>query len=138
MLCNKEKKLDFLRRVWCEAYEPKTSTLHITRDESPISPLAAHHIFYIRDTWRVRFVSVNGEASEIKLTKKKCSKKRFGIENFRKKFKKNYWKFFFLNVVNKNFQTKIFIIKIYNNINESDTIFALLASFDKNSEKDRE
>ena len=35
----------------------------------------------------------------------------------------------------KNFETKIFITKTYNNINECDTIFALLATFDKNREK---
>ena len=38
----------------------------------------------------------------------------------------------------KNFKTEIFITKIYNNINKCDTIFALLAPFHKNREKDRE
>ena len=38
----------------------------------------------------------------------------------------------------KNFKTKIFITKIYNNINKCDAIFASLAPFDKNREKDRE
>ena len=42
------------------------------------------------------------------------------------------------NCEKKNFKTKIFITKIYNIINKCNTIFALLAPFDKNREKDRE
>ena len=37
-----------------------------------------------------------------------------------------------------NYKTKIFIIKIYSNIDKCHTIFASLALFDKNRTKDRE
>ena len=39
-------------------------------------------------------------------------------------------------MLGKNFDTKILITNIYNNINKCDTIFALLALLDRNTEKD--
>ena len=59
-----------------------------------------------------------------------------GSTNFRKAIlEKKFWK---KNFGQKNFNTKIFITKIYKYINNCDTIFALLAPFDENREKDRE
>ena len=46
ILCSVGKKLNFSRRVWCEQYEPKKSTLHST-----------HIIFSMTQIHRVRFVS---------------------------------------------------------------------------------
>ena len=37
----------------------------------------------------------------------------------------------------KYFESKIWIAKIYNEINQCDIIFALLAPLDRNMEKDR-
>ena len=47
ILCSVGKKLDFLGQVWCEYYEAKKSTLHITRDKSPISTACLYIIFFI-------------------------------------------------------------------------------------------
>ena len=52
--------------------------------------LAVYHIFHNTDTWRVRFVSVNGEASRVKLSIKKkfkCWKNNFEKKNLKKKFR---------------------------------------------------
>ena len=51
--------------------------------------------------------------------------KNFGKEILKKKF----WK--------KNYKRKIFIIKIYSNIDKCHTIFALLAPFDRTGRKTR-
>ena len=59
----------------------------------------------------------------------KFLKKKFREKNFEKKIlkksldKKNFGKI--------NYKTKIFITKIYSNIDKYDTIFSLLANFDK-------
>ena len=55
-------------------------------------------------------------------------KKKFWKKNLRNSFdKKNFEKI--------NSKTKIFITKLYNNIDECHTIFALLAPFDKTGRK---
>ena len=41
-------------------------------------------------------------------------------------------------MLEKRFKTNIFITKIHENINKCDSIFALLAPFDKNREKNRD
>ena len=84
----------------------------------------------------------------MKFNNKKFWKKNFGKKMLKKKFwKKNSEK----KILEKNFifklkknggktnnRTKIFITKIYNNIDTCHIIFALLASFDKNRARDRE
>ena len=48
VLCAAGKELNFSRRVWCEQYEPKKSTLsHETKVQ--FRPLAIYHIFYNTD-----------------------------------------------------------------------------------------
>ena len=86
-------------------------------------------------------VSVNGEASRVKPSKKKfCIK--VGKKMFEKKFEKKFLgKIFSKNVLTKknvriiNYETKIFIIKLYSNIDKCHTIIALLAPFDKTGRK---
>ena len=57
-------------------------------------------------------------------------KKKSWNKNFeKKKASKNFGK--------KYFETKIFIRKIHNTINQCDTIFALLAPLDRDKEKGR-
>ena len=46
-----------------------------------------------------------------------------------------YEKFFSKQIFKKNFKTKIFITKIYNNIIKCDIIFTLLAPFDETGRK---
>ena len=54
--------------------------------------------------------------------------KSFDKKNFAKKFcQKKFWKI--------NYKTKIFITKIYSNIDKWHTILALLAPFDKTGRK---
>ena len=146
--------------MWCEQYEPRKSH---TRLKFNFYRLLI--IFLITQIHRVRFVSVNGEASRVKRSKKKFSKK-LGKKILRKKCgKKKFWeKFFGKKCWKKNFakkildkefwkknkkkklwkknfeeksfgkinsKTKIFITKLYSNIDKCHTIFALLAPFDK-------
>ena len=71
---------------------------------------------------------------------KKCWEKNvrniFLEKTFKKKIlEKKFWKKDFGKM---NYKTKIFITKIYKNINKYHTIFALLASFDKNRARERE
>ena len=61
ILCGVGKKLNFSRRVWCEQYEPKKSTHH-TRRKFNFDRLL-YIIFFMTQIHRVRFASVNGEAS---------------------------------------------------------------------------
>ena len=76
-------------------------------------------IFFITHIHRVRFVSVNRVTSRVK-----AGKKNFEKEMMEKIFdKKKFGKI--------NYKTKIFITKIYSNIDKCHTIFALLAPFDK-------
>ena len=76
-------------------------------------------------------------ASRVKPSKKKCWKKFFFLnlekkiwkKNFRKKMlEKKFWKKNFGKI---NSKTKIFITKLYSNIDKCYIIFALLAPFDK-------
>ena len=144
--------------MWCEQYEPKKSH---TRLKSIFNRLLI--IFFITQIHRVRFVSVNGEASRVKPAKKIL--KKVGNKNFEKRFKKKilgkdfkknfgkkilgkkFWKkkkfekkcsrnkFSKKNVGKINSKTKIFITKLYSNIDKCHTIFALLAPFDKTGRK---
>ena len=41
--------LNFLRRVWCEQYEPKKNTLS-HESKVQFQPLAVYHIFHNTDT----------------------------------------------------------------------------------------
>ena len=62
------------------------------------------------------------------ILKKKFWKKKFGKKIFEKSFdKKNFGKI--------NSKTKIFITKLYSNIDKCHNIFALLAPFDKTGRK---
>ena len=84
-------------------------------------------IFFITQIHRVRFVSVNGRASRVKLSKNKFWKE-VGKKILEKKFCKK-------NVGKINYKRKIFITKIYSNIDKCHTIFALLAPFDRTRRK---
>ena len=112
-------------------------------------------IFFITHIHRVRFDSVNGRASRIKPSKnkfwnevgKKFLEKNVGKNisqiNFEKKnFEKKFWEknsekkileksLDKKNVGKINYKRKIFINKIYSNIDKCHTIFALLALFDR-------
>ena len=56
------------------------------------------------------------------------------VKPSKKKFGKKIWK----QILEKHFKTKIFITKIYDNIDKCYTIFASLTPFDENRGKDRE
>ena len=93
-------------------------------------------IFFITQIHRVRFASVNARASRVKPSKnkfwkvvgKKMLKKNVGKKILEKSFdKKNFGKI--------NYKRKIFITKIYSNIDKCHTIFALLAPFDRTGRK---
>ena len=64
----------------------------------------------------------------LNISKKKCWKKNFEKKIFEKSFDKK-------NVGKINSKRKIFITKLYNNIDKCHTIFALLASFEKTGRK---
>ena len=73
-----------------------------------------------------------------KVLKKKFWKKNFEKKSFDKKnLEKKFWKKSFdkKNVGKINSKTKIFITKPYSNIDKCNTIFALLAPFDKTGRK---
>ena len=76
-------------------------------------------IFFITQIHTVCLVSISGEASIVRPSKKKIWEKK--IE------KKKCWKM--------NCKTKIFIIKIHSYIDKCHTIFFLLAPFDKTGRK---
>ena len=88
-------------------------------------------IFFITPIHNVRFFSVNGEASRVKTSKKK----------FWEKVGKKFWKkildisFDKTNFGKINYKTRIFLTKIYSNIDKCHTIFALLALFGKTERK---
>ena len=103
--------LDFSRRVWCEQYE--------TRLKSNFDRLLI--IFFITQIHRVRFVSLNGEASRVKPSKKNFEKKILEKKLEKKVLGKKCWK---KNFVKINSKTKIFITKLYSNIDKCHTIFA--------------
>ena len=119
MLCVAGKGLNFSRRVWCEQYEPKKShtrlgtrrdTRHETRHETrQVDRLLI--VFFITQIHRVRFVSVNEEASRVKPSKRKFWKvwKKFQEKNVKKKFWKNY---FWKKMLEKNLKKKILKKKI--------------------------
>ena len=111
-------------------------------------------IFFITQIYRVRFVSVNGRASRVKPSKNKFRKevgnkfleKKICEKIVGKKFwKKILWEKFWKKMLEKsfdkkkfgniNYNRKIFITKIYSNIDKCHTIFALLAPFDKTGRK---
>ena len=75
-------------------------------------------IFFITQIHRVRFVSVNEETARVRPSKTK---------KIEKKLEKNFGTI--------NYKTKIFITKIYSNIDKGHTFFALLAPFDKTGQK---
>ena len=121
-------------------------TFHVESDVSSISrrrvlytshetkvqfrPLAAYHIFHNTDTWKVRCVTVNGEASRVRpLEEKNRNKNKF--KKFGKKCLKiliffNFWKHFFFNLRKKFWKkilkTKLLTTKKYNNINKCNTV----------------
>ena len=81
-------------------------------------------IFFITQIHRARFVSVNRRASRVQPSKKKFWEKNFEKKMLEKSFdKKNFGKI--------NYKRKIFITKMYSNIDKCHTIFALLAPFDR-------
>ena len=122
-------------------------TFHVECDVS-----LPYIIFIITQIHRVRFVSVNRVASRVKPSKKNFEKKlEKNVEKqiLEKKFwkkkmleknheKKNFGKSKTKKNEKINYKTKIFITKIYRNIDKCHTIFALLAPFDKSRPKDRE
>ena len=61
------------------------------------------------------------------MRKKKCWKKIQKKKFWKKNLKKNFEKI--------NYKTKIFITKIYSNIDKCRTIFSLLAPFDETGRK---
>ena len=76
------KELNFSRRVWCEQYEPKESTLsHETKVQ--FRPLAVYHIFHNTDTYSLFSLYERG-GIESKALEKKSLKKRLE-KNIRKK-----------------------------------------------------
>ena len=80
-------------------------------------------IFFITQIHTVCLVSINGEASKIRPSKNKF---------WEKKLKKNFeTKILGTNFEKINYTTKIFITKIYSNIDKCHTIFSLLARCDK-------
>ena len=99
ILCVARKKLNFSRRVWCEQYEPKNSH---TRLKSNFDRFLI--IFFITRIHRVRFGSVNGEASRVKPSKKNFLKKILGSKIWKKILWTKIWKKKFRN---KNFGKKI-------------------------------
>ena len=101
-------------------------------------------IFFITQIHTVCLVSINGEASRVRPSKKKIWKivgKKILEKHFEKKIlDKSFDKKFWIKVLTKNFgkinyKTKIFITKIYSNIDKCHTIFSLLAPFDKTGRK---
>ena len=73
--------------------------------------------------------------------KKKFWKKNLGKKFWKKNLGKKFWKknlgknFEKKNFGKINYKTKIFITKIYSNIDKCHTIFPLLAPFDKTGRK---
>ena len=101
-------------------------------------------IFHNTDTYSLFSLYKRGGIKS-KAFKKKILGKKFGKKNFRKLWKnkfgkkilkknvrKKFWK---KNVGKINYKTKIFITKIYSNIDKCHTIFSLLAPFDKTGRK---
>ena len=84
-------------------------------------------IFFITQIHRVRFVSVNGKASRIK-----PSKNKFWKEVGKKILEKSFDK---INFGKITYKRKIFITKIYSNIDKCHTICALLVPFDRTGQK---
>ena len=84
--------------------------------------------FFITQIHRARFVSVNGRASRVKPSRNKFWKK-VGKKFLEKKFWKKVLekRFDRKNVGKINYKGRIFINKIYSNIDKCHTIFALLA-----------
>ena len=84
-------------------------------------------IFFITLIHRVRFIFINGRASRVKPSENKFWKE-VGKKFLEKKFgEKNVGKIYY--------KRKIFITKIYSNIDKCHTIFALLAPFDRTGRK---
>ena len=84
------KELNFSRRVWCEQYQSKKSTLsHETKVQ--YWPLAVYHIFHNTDAYSLFSLYKRG-GIEIKVFKKKNFEKKltkiFGKKILRKKLKK--------------------------------------------------
>ena len=69
-----------------------------------------------------------------KILKKKFWRKILKIKFCKKNFGKKFWQKDFGKI---NYKTKIFIAKIYSNIDKCHTIFSLLAPFDKTGWKTR-
>ena len=97
-------------------------------------------IFFITQIHRVRFDSVNGRASRVKPSKNKFWKK-VGKKFWKKMLEKKIWKkmleksFYKNNFEKINYKRKIFITKIYSNIDKCHIIFGLLAPFDRTGRK---
>ena len=118
ILCVAGKELNFSPPVWCEQYKSKKSTLsHETKVQ--FRPLAVYHILDNTDTYSLFSLYKRGGIESRAFKKKK---------NFEKKlWQKNFGKI--------NYKRKIFITKIYSNIDKCHTIFSLLAPFDKTRRK---
>ena len=133
ILCVAGKELNFSRRVWCEQYKSKKSTLsHETKVQ--FRSLAVYHIFHNTDTYSLFSLykrgGIEGKALEKKNFDKswrknfgkKIKKKNFYTKilgkKFEKKCRKKIWQKNFGKI---NYKTKIFITKIYSNIDKWHT-----------------
>ena len=78
--------MEISRRVWCEQYKSKKSTLsHETKVQ--FRPLAVYHIFYNTDTYSL-FSFYKRGGIESKALKKKILKQKFWEKNVEKKILK--------------------------------------------------
>ena len=93
--------------------------------------------------WKQKFgkkiwKKILGKKFEKKYLKKKFEKKNLVKKIWKKIIKKKFGKKFWQQSFEKiNYKTKIFIGKIYSNIDKCHTIFFLLAPFDKTGRKTR-
>ena len=158
ILCVAGKELNFSPPVWCEQYKSKKSTLsHETKVQ--FRPLAVYHILDNTDTYSLFSLYKRGGIESRAFKKKKnfekkleknILEKKIWEKNRKKKFfgtnvekklwkkisKKNYEKKLWQKNFGKiNYKRKIFITKIYSNIDKCHTIFSLLAPFDKTRRK---
>ena len=119
-LCVAGKELNFSRRVWCEQYKSKKSTL-LYETKVQFRPLAVYHIFHNTDTYSLFSLykrgGIKSKAFETKNFEKKVKKKKnfgkkmlrrkFWKKNFEKKFeKKNFFFNFKTKILGKNFEKK--------------------------------
>ena len=120
-------------------------TFHVECDVSSINrrrvpyhsrlfrPLAVYHIFHNTDTYSLFSLYKRG-GIESKAFKNKNFEKKSAKNVWKKNFGKKIWKKNFGKI---NYKTKIFISKIYSNIEKCHTIFSSVAPFDKTGRFER-